>query len=67
MRKTIEEMVKEKYPDKEVQDAVLNHARSMGTTRKIEKGELTLPSVEDAKRWHAVETAKAQPAQEDDE
>lgn len=49
-KRTIEEMVEEKYRDQEVRDFILKDVRERATGDKIVKGELVLPSEEDAER-----------------
>ena len=48
--RTIEELVKEKYHDPEVQEFILKDVKERATGDKIVKGELVLPSEEDAER-----------------
>ena len=47
---TIEELVEQKYRDQEVRDFILNDVKQRATGDKIVKGELVLPSEDDAER-----------------
>ena len=49
---TLERMVREKYSDPALQDAILEDIAALGTEEAIMKGERTLPSPQDALYWH---------------
>lgn len=51
MAKPIEYLVEEAYKSKHVQRVILENARKLGTTKRIEDGELSLPGNEDAERF----------------
>ena len=60
----LQDMVDAAGYDDEVAKAVLDHAVSLGNARKIESGELVLPSPQDAWHWHMRETGRAGMTQE---
>lgn len=53
-KRKIEDMVKDKYADPEVQRFILDDVHNRNTGEKIERGELVLPSEEDAERNLAI-------------
>ena len=52
--RTIEELVDEKYRDPEVRDFILKDVKERATGDRIVRGELVLPSEEDAERNLAI-------------
>lgn len=59
-RKGIRDMCEDKYSDQELIEAVIDDANRNDTTSRIEKGELTLPSEQDAALWHRRSTNREQ-------
>lgn len=59
LRQTIEDMCKERYPDPEIADAVLQSVAQHGTEEQIMSGELVLPTAKDAQHWHDRLSGKA--------
>lgn len=57
-KRTIEQMVADKYEDEEVGKHVLQQVKDANTADKIVSGELALPSVQDATRHHEKATGK---------
>ena len=63
----IKQMADELYQDDTLSAAVVADAESKGTTRRIEKGELTLPHPIEARRWLQKQMEEKQAHDEEDE
>lgn len=57
-KRTIEQMIADKYDDEEVGQHILGQVKDANTADKIVSGELVLPSVQDATRHHQRATGK---------